>query len=43
MIGFDANDDEIQDLKTVRFDGLIVQNPFGMGIRNRGGCGKSFS
>ena len=31
MIGFDANDDEIQDLKDGTVDGLIVQNPFGMG------------
>ena len=31
VIGFDANDDEIQDLKDGTVDGLIVQNPFGMG------------
>ena len=31
VIGFDANDDEIQDLKDGKVDGLIVQNPFGMG------------
>lgn len=31
VIGFDANDDEIQDLKDGKVNGLIVQNPFGMG------------
>ena len=31
VIGFDANDDEIQDLNAGTVDGLIVQNPFGMG------------
>ena len=31
VIGFDANDDEIQDLKDGKINGLIVQNPFGMG------------
>ena len=31
VIGFDANDDGIQDLKDGKVNGLIVQNPFGMG------------
>lgn len=31
VVGFDANDDEIQDLQDGKVDGLIVQNPFGMG------------
>ena len=31
VIGFDANDDEIQDLKDGKVNGLIVQNPFVMG------------
>ena len=31
VVGFDANDDEIQDLKDGKVEGLIVQNPFGMG------------
>ncbi len=42
VIGFDANDDEIQDLKDGKVNGLIVQNPFGMGY-NRCGCSKGFS
>lgn len=31
VVGFDANDDEIKDLQDGKVDGLIVQNPFGMG------------
>ena len=31
VIGFDANDDGMQDLKDGKVNGLIVQNPFGMG------------
>ena len=31
VVGFDANDDEIQDLQDGKINGLIVQNPFGMG------------
>lgn len=31
VVGFDANADEIKDLQDGKVDGLIVQNPFGMG------------
>lgn len=31
VVGFDANADEIKDLQGGKVDGLIVQNPFGMG------------
>ena len=31
VVGFDANDYEIEALKEGKIDGLLVQNPFGMG------------
>ncbi|MGN1267628.1 MAG: substrate-binding domain-containing protein [Dorea sp.] len=31
IIGFDANDYEIEALKEGKIDGLLIQNPFGMG------------
>lgn len=31
VVGFDANADEIKNLQDGKVDGLIVQNPFGMG------------
>ena len=31
MIGFDAGEDQLEALENEELDGLIVQNPFGMG------------
>ncbi len=31
VVGFDANDEQIEMLKDGKVDGLVVQNPFGMG------------
>ena len=31
LIGYDSNKDELEALKNGEIDGLIVQNPFGMG------------
>ena len=31
IVGYDVNDDSMEALKAGKIDGLVVQNPFGMG------------
>lgn len=39
IMGYDADQEEIDAMKDGRIAGMIVQNPYGMGICN--GCGRS--